>query len=264
MKNDGLNGDQMSAIRRGLNLGRALQKDHPEISTMYKDHTLPEISDRLSVSSKYGINETIAVIAVYNALRGHYEDFGVSPYEGLLSKEEINRIGKEHQRNNGRKTRDEKIGIFGRTNDERLEDCKKGGYKMGGIRGQETYETGVGIYARTPEQHSDDSVIGGNKSYEEKLGVHGMSAEQRVEAGRKSAASRGQISWTDGEIEHAYKLSLTSEYMHQSGRHNGRACNELIALELNKQFHDSEAVRTEDTVYKSLYRHKKSLESKVE
>ena len=125
--------------------------------------------------------------------------------------------------------------------------------------------------SQIPSRHGEGSGReNGRETCENKLGIHGRTAEQHSEAGRegglkgglKSAIARGQTPWVTGripEVEYAYALSFLSEYQGKGHGNN----NELIALELNIEYHDCEEVRTARAVQSNLHQYRKSLENRV-
>jgi hypothetical protein len=84
-----LSREQIGAIKRSIKLGRTLQKDHPEIVTMWRDYPRSQILKILNIQIKYGVVESVALSGFYYAIAGHNGDFGIENYEGLiLDKEE--------------------------------------------------------------------------------------------------------------------------------------------------------------------------------
>jgi hypothetical protein len=59
---------------------------------------------------------------------------------------------------------------------------------------------------------------------------------------------RGQIPWSPEEKAYLSELLINPAYQHQSGSHRGKPDYELIAIELDIQFHDCEEVRTHKSV----------------
>ena len=99
----------------------------------------------------------------------------------------------------------------------------------------------------------------GRKIYEQGIGIHGRTAEQHSEDVRKATIAKGQTPWSDEEKEFAYMLSLEQEYQHPNGTNRGQCNNQLIALELNIQYHDCNEVRSTNAVKKQLFHYRKSL-----
>ena len=93
-----LSTEQFGAITRGIELGRTLQKDHPEIAVIYGYHPQTDISKMLDIQSEYGVSDEVARAGVHRAINGHEEGFGIESYVGLISdEEERERIGREHK-----------------------------------------------------------------------------------------------------------------------------------------------------------------------
>jgi len=66
--------------------------------------------------------------------------------------------------------------------------------------------------------------------------IHGAPIEALIRG-------RGQTPWTDAEKECLFGLLDNAEYRLEGGKHPNAPDYELLALELNMQFHDSEEVR---------------------
>ena len=220
MEDSNLLNEQFGAIRRGIELGRTLQKEHPEIADIYGYYSQRDIPKMLEIQSEYGVGDNVAVNGVRYAIIGHEEGFGIESYVGLMDKEEREWIGREHNVQNG----------------------------------QTAYEQGLGVHAQTLEEKKEIGLIGGQTTYEQGVGVHGRTAEQHSEDGRNGVIATGKTLWTDEEKEFAYRLSQEQEYQRGS-----LVNNELIALELNIQYHDCKEVRSTPAVANQLYRHGKSL-----
>jgi len=225
-----LTNEQFAVIKREIKLGRTLREDHPEIADLYREGMFaPTIAEELNIQLEYGVTDKVAMNGVYRAISGHNGSLNLDSYVGLIPKEERGRLGREHRqengRENGRETYENKLGIFGRTAEQMRKDGLKG------------YKNGLG--GRTTEQHSKDSR----------------------EAGLKGNIAQGRTPWVRGrkpEIEYAHALTFLPEY----GR-GSLVNNELIALELNKEFHGGEEVRTAKAVKSNLSQYRKSLENRV-
>ena len=228
-----LSREQFSAIKRSIELGRTLQKEHPEIAVIYGYHPQKAISKMLDIQSKYGVNDEVARTGVRYAIIGHEGSFRIEGYVGLITDEEEREwLGREHNVQNG----------------------QRGGLKL--------FEQRKGIHGRTAEQMSKDGreagLIGGQTTYEQGIGVHGRTAKQMSEDALKSTIARGRTPWTDEEKEFAYMLSQEQEYQRGS-----LVNNELIALELNIQYHDCKEVRSTKAVALRLSQYRKSLTDMV-
>jgi hypothetical protein len=228
-----LTNEQFAVISRSIKLGEALIKDHPEIANLRREgNYIHTIAEKVDIQTEYGVGENVAIAGVHYAISGHDGSFNLDSYVGLIhDKEERERLSREHRQENGREI------------------------------GREAYENKLGIHGRTAEQMSED----GRKAYEKKAGAHGRTAEQHSEDGRegglKSAIAQGKTPWVrEGipEIEYAHALTFLPEFQRGS-----LVNNELIALELNIEYHDCEEVRTAETVSTNLYQYRKSLENRV-
>ena len=236
-----LTNEQFAVISRSIKLGEALIKDHPEIANLRREgNYIHTIAEKVDIQTEYGVGENVAIAGVHYAISGHDGSFNLDSYVGLIhDKEERERLSREHRQENGREI------------------------------GREAYENKLGIHGRTAEQMSEDGRKagrkGGRETYEKKLGIHGRTTEQNREdcrkGGLKSAIAKGQTPWVTGripEIEYAHALTFLPEFQRGS-----LVNNELIALELNIEYHDCEEVRTAETVSTNLYQYRKSLENRV-
>lgn len=217
---------RIAAIIKSIELGRTLQQEHPEIADLYRRGcTLLKIDEDLDIQSEYSVSNNQAQSSIGCALRGHEGGFKISAYEGLLSREEREQLGKEHK----------------------SEACLR------------LYEEEKGIHALTREERRENGRIGGGRTYERKKGIHALTPEQLAEASRKSMIVKGITPWSEDEKKEAYELSLLPEY-----RVSSRIDPRRIAEELNKKYHGNCNVRRVNSVVTELYRYRKSLEKKVE
>ncbi|MBR9704235.1 hypothetical protein GOV12_02395 [Candidatus Pacearchaeota archaeon] len=238
-----LTSSQIGAIKKGINLGRILQLDHPEIKELYEDKYMQEIVKELDIESGYDVNTNIARTGVLHAISGHDGSFGIKSYEGLIIPIERRRIRKEHLIKEGNESKEKNLGIHNRSYDQRREDGKKGGNKA--------YKDEIGIHLRSIEQKREDSYKGGIRSYNKRKGIHKRTNEQKREDNRKAIIARNQIPWSVKETELAYLLrQKNNDYR-------------SIASILNNRFHKGDEVRTISKVKNRIIRHRKSLESKV-
>jgi hypothetical protein len=117
---------------------------------------------------------------------------GIKTYElklGVfaLTPEQRSENSKKSGHINGKRCKENKIGICGLTEEQRRENGKKYGSNAGKIGGQKTYEMGVGVHGRTETQKVEDGRKGGQKTYELKSGVFGILPEERSEISKKVA-----------------------------------------------------------------------------
>jgi len=227
---------QWTAITGSIKLGRTLQRDHPHIDYLWwQGGSYPKVVEMLDIQNEYGVGYNVARIAVNKAIAGHDGSFKIPAYNGLISEEERKEIGMRNNVESGRKTYEEGKGIHAMTTKERREIGRKNGRK----NGRKTYEEGKGVHGRTPEQMSID--------------------------GRKANEAQGKTSWTNEETEFAYQLSRQPEYQWGKGSFRpGKPNNELIALELNIQYHNCNEVRNKRAVQNKLCKYRKSLADKLE
>jgi len=254
---DQLTSRQISALRRSIELGRTLQKERPQISRLYQNHSYSQIIDMLDIQTKYDVEYEIARGGVRFAIMGHSGGLRIKAYTGLISKKERKKIEIKHRIQGGNDLYEEGRGIHEQTIEERRELGREGGNKS--LRERKGY------HALTKEQMSENGrrygfmggLIGGNKAYEEGVGVHQRTSEQHSEdgsiGGKNSAIERGQKPWSDKERKYAYRLSLKTEYTHRQ-----------IAIALNLKFHHHRKTRTTIAVSRMLGKHRGLLEDMLE
>ena len=101
--------EQYGAIARSIELGRTLQKEHPEIAVIYGYYSQVDISNMLDIQSKYGVSDDVAWTGVRYAINGHEGSFRIEGYVGLITDEkELKRLGK------GRRVAGSRKGIMAR------------------------------------------------------------------------------------------------------------------------------------------------------
>ena len=93
---------QISDTKKSINLGRILQRNHPEIAELYikSKESLSKVVEKLDVQSKYDVFNSVALNGVFYAINGHEEGFGIESYVGLISEEERKRIKEKHKNEN--------------------------------------------------------------------------------------------------------------------------------------------------------------------
>jgi len=107
---------QLGAINLILKLGRTLQSECSEIVEEYRGGLfVSEIVKKYDIEGTYEVNHWIAMGAVGIALRGHHNNFGVKSYEGLLEKDEAERLATEHIR----AAREKGLGVHAMTTKQR-------------------------------------------------------------------------------------------------------------------------------------------------
>ena len=274
-----LSPEQVGAIKRSIELGRTLQQEHPEIADLYRQgYTLPDIVGELDIRTEYDVSNMVAQGGVRRVLSGHNGSLGIRNYDGFLSKEEIERLGKEHMSEAGLRTYREGMGIYAMTPKQKRAASKMGGrtaYEEGRgfhvmipkekketakMGGNKSYKEGKGIFGRTKEKISRNNREGGKRSYHLGKGAHALTPTEKEATGRLSAIKRGFVPWIDEETREAYELALLPVHR------RGKLVNaEKIAEELNKKYHGERCVRTASAIRGIIYRIcRKSLEKKVE
>lgn len=132
---------QLSAIEHGIFLGRKLQISFPNIGKLYKEGmSLSQLIKYFDLTVYLNVNFKVAETAVYRALCGHSGDFkatSIETYTGLLSREELEACGKEHNISSGREVGKrmfaEKKGFFAFSKEEQNEVRKKSVLACGNV-----------------------------------------------------------------------------------------------------------------------------------
>ena len=229
------------AIKKSIELGEILIKDHPEIADFYRAGIyLSQIVKKINGKIEYGYSDIILSKAVGMSISGHRGGFGVEAYEGLIpDEEEREKLRKEHMVKNGRE------------------------------RGKELFKEGRGIHGLTSEEHIEFCRIGGtisgNKLFEEGRGIHAQSEEERKEYNLQAILAKGMTPWGEDEKKYAYELSLKEEYQYPlSSSHQGKPLIEKIRRAINTKYHGGKEVRSADPVSHQICLYRKSLENNVE
>ena len=249
---------QFGVIKKGTKLGQTLQQDYPDIAKLWEQFgSYSEVADYLNIQLEYRVGCNVAKLAVVMAISGYEGCFRIPAYEGLITKEEKEKIATKHLQEGRRKTYEEGMGVHGRTSEQHREDGSKGGCK--------TYKERIGVHGRNSEQRTEDSSKGGREVYKKGLGIYRRNSEQHREDSRKGAREacilQGFTLWTSEEEEFAYQLSQQPEYRWEEGTNcQGRINNVLISNELNIKFHYGEKVRNAKTVRVKLSKYRRSLE----
>ncbi len=242
-----ITGKQISAIRNAIRLGKILQRNHPEIKDLYGPHTHSEIVRILKIDTLYCVPNSVAITAIWHAIRGHKGGFRVVSYSGLLSLVEAENISREHWVKQGIERSAEQFikgtGLRGRTFEENSKAGKKG-YKKG-LEGKS----------------NDELREYGRRGYIS--GLSKMTFEQRSKARCKGAKARGETLWSIKEIETLYQLSQEAEYQYSKGANTGKPNKKLIASELNNMYHDGKNIRWQESVSSRLKRYRASLKTKA-
>ena len=91
----------------------------------------------------------------------------------------------------GTKLYENKLGMFSRTEEQFISDCKKGGK----IAGKQVYDSGKGLFKLTEEEKLENckkgGLIMGKKTKELGIGIHKLTKEERVLNGKKYGGKGG-------------------------------------------------------------------------
>lgn len=235
---------QIKAIKRSAELGIIMQRDHPEILTMYRGRIpKPEIVRRKGFTSMYNVPRSVALGGVKKAFRGHNGSFGVRSYEGMADPKELDEIKVDIMRANGiagaQAHIDEGVGICFMTKEEKQRAASLGGAAAHLLR--------KGVHAMTREQliaqGRASGTRGGATARDRKLGVFALTREQLRGASKKGVIARGQSLWTPAKLAFVTECAIDPKYQHGSFATNpGKPNWRLIAQAANVKFHGGENV----------------------
>jgi len=250
--------EQITAIQKAQEIGRALAKSNPEIVDYYREGAFQRDIALRVVPDQYGRSEKVAVGAVGYALRI------------LLSDDELERLGNDNRKRSsiavGEHTLQKGKGIHAQTLDERAEAAKKGfeeglgqldrevlayfGRKGGKKAAKTNEQQGTGIYGLSDEQRQEIGRRNGQKNYENGVGIHAMTPEKRLEAVIKGLHSQGKVPFTDEEKITLVELASNPAYQHTEGaRQPGKPNYEKIRAELLDRFGVERTVLSLRTIY---------------
>lgn len=270
-----LTGSQIAAKKFANKLGQEIQTTIPEIKEAFLNGlALMEIVERFGIQNRFGItNEGTAREAVRDALKGYQNDKGYEgliSYPGLIEPEIWERISKEHKtagsQKVGTRMREEGRGFFAMTEEQRIEVGKRSGQalleKGLGIHkqtfedkqelGRRNRDAGIGIFAQSPEELRTARIAGARSQIKNRVGIHSQTPEERKNLGNKAAISRGEIPFSEEEVEFIKGLTLLPEY--QRGKLTDM---NKIAQAVNQKFHDGKLVRRNKTIIAKLRNLKK-------
>ena len=94
--------------------------------------------------------------------------------------------------------------------------------------GKKTYELRIGAHGLSKEKMTENSRIGGKKAHELGLGVHGLSKEELSEAGKKGGVIGGVIG---GKKAHELGLGVhgwTKEQLSEAGKKGGEVASKIL------------------------------------
>ncbi len=209
-------------------IGKQIKEELPGIAEAYRQGSIQEeIVREFNICNRYNTSLSIAKSAVATAIRGFPGNRQTEPYVGLIKDpEERAQIAKEHVAN-------------GMTLEQRVE-----------------------LGRRMRESRSLDSLKKtGQESYNNRVGIHALTSNEKADAARLSCISQGKTPWEPAESRFAYLASQLPEYQISSSKANST----LIAQELNELFHEGKEVRSGNTVSRKLIdeRHKLQLPKRI-
>lgn len=108
--------------------------------------SLGDIATNYDVCGKFGVEEGDARDIVHIALGGNRESIGPS-FAGLLTPKEMEKYGKEHQRDAGMKTFKNGVGMFGLSEREEEQRNIRGGRAGAVLKGYVLWKKGEGSLA---------------------------------------------------------------------------------------------------------------------
>jgi len=125
---------------------------------------------------------------------------------GRISLKVLRETGKRMGKINGKRNKENGIGFFSLSAEQRIENGKK--------RGNERKIEKNGVCGRSEEKMSEDGKKGGQKAKELGVGVHSLTLEQKKEAGRKGG-KRSVIKNKESKIG---IFSLTQEQLSENAK----------------------------------------------
>ena len=241
--------EQLVAMKNAIQLGRTLQKDHPEIAELYRQgNSIAQIGNFLRVELEYQVNYSVAWSGIQRAISGHQGGLKVRAYMGLIEEDERRTLAKEHNRESSKRLCEDKKGVFSRTPDQVRKDSQRAG--------KISYWGEKGLRNMAKEKRKKVSQKAGRKIYEEKLGIHGLSPEETRANAEKGALARGCSLWTEKETIDAYNLLQQADCQDKDGRPDLRKIGQgLVGLGYSK--------RTPIAIKSRVRKYRKSLEDKL-
>lgn len=116
-------------------------------------------------------------------------------------------------------------------------------------------ENRIGIHGLSPEERSKNGVVGGRKGgsacFEKRVGIHNLSEAENLEIRRLATLGRKQIPWSDQEMSEAYDLSQQLAY-----RINDRLKGKKLAHDLNAKYNNG---RSSESVQMAIRRYNHNL-----
>ncbi|MBD3318903.1 hypothetical protein GF342_03255 [Candidatus Woesearchaeota archaeon] len=238
---------KVRAIALAIRVGQKLQRQFPEIATLYRDGLRhADIVECLELDTAYARLSAVMTKAVGYALTG-YDGPLSAPYTGLIPSSELEEICLRRKRRSGvsssRLQAQSQTGLYAMSDEEKRRARSKGG--------STTKKNCKGVFGLDDKKRSEISARTGRRLYEEGRGIHALSSEQRADAAKKSCRMQGMTPWSEEELRRAVELSMDPEY-----QYGARVSNKMIAKTLNEEFHEGLRVRRANMVFRRLRRYR--------
>jgi hypothetical protein len=239
----------MKAIKFAKKNGRDLQMRHPEIADDYRaEVNRAGIVKKYDLCNLYNIGEQTALTLVHYALAGNDQNINFPIYEGLIPREEMKILSRQHQVAQGKKLKADGKGIWGRTPKQKKKDNVHAGTS--------SYDQKKGLHGLSEKRKKKVAKKAGKRSFKLKVGIHGRDNRQVMKdsskGGKRGAEAQGFTPWQEGEKLLLYILSKSEAYTTSKGLRN-KPSAELI----NNLWHDGEEIRTPGSCSANLMRYKK-------
>ena len=123
---------------------------------------------------------------------------------GNFSLEQKSKAGKMGGKISGKKSKENKTGVCGRSKEQMSEDGRRGGQKI--------KELGLGIFSLSSEQRSENSKKAGKLNYELGIGIHGRTKQKVIEDAKKAAKVINSQKWMCLETEFVSTFGPLTRY----------------------------------------------------
>lgn len=243
-------------------IAQKVQEEFPEIADDYRSGAFyKDIASKYGIGTRYGLDANRAKSAVRHAIQGYTGGFGLAGFPGLIrDRKEKSRLATEHKKKmgniNAEYLMENKIGWHGLTPEER----SAAGFKGGSITGPANVAKKRGFCGMSRKAKSIAGKKGGAKSRDLKLGINGLTREQKRHYGRERITLQGMVPWAlegpNGEpSEKQFLLNLAKKpkYILPQFKKRPRVDAVLIAKELNRVYHQGKPVRVRGAVSGMLY-----------
>jgi len=132
---------RMAAMIKSIKLGFKIQKDFPQVKDLYREYKPASVITKdLDLVNFYSTSKKICESAVCYALKGYDHEINVirdkiQSYTGLLSRKEFSEIAhgnlKQSAQKTGKQLRKDKKGVFGLSDQEKIDIGRKAITRLG-------------------------------------------------------------------------------------------------------------------------------------